>query len=132
MYFGLIKTAPTESGNLKTTNMKTTKKKGTIAMKHSTPKIKVVDFENLTGNELFLYSLKEAGKPSLVRDMVKTIKKLKLVSDTKKKLLAKFYASASILSREGVIKRTPINGHTYMYSLIGWKFSKQSKNKMAA
>jgi hypothetical protein len=110
--------------------MKTLKKSGTIAFNKSNQK--VVQLNSFTGNELFLYSLKEMGKPSLVRDMVKSIKKSKMVAMTKKKLLAKLYASASVLNRDGMIKRTPINGHTYMYSLVGWKFSKQPKVKLAA
>lgn len=102
--------------------MNTIKKTGTTKLvKTSVPTAKVVELKSLSADELFLYTLKEIGKPSLVRDMVKTIKKLKLVSATKKKLLAKFYASASHLNRDGMIKRIPINGSMYMYSLIGWK-----------
>ncbi len=111
--------------------MKTTKtkRKGTLAM----PKQKSVDLNNMTADELFLFSLKEMKKPSLVRDMVKTIKKSKLISTTKKKLLAKFYASASRLNKEGIVKRIPVNGSMYIYGLMNWKFNKNHKEyRMAA
>jgi hypothetical protein len=112
--------------------MKTVKKKSTLIVATATvqkaKKVVAVDLNTLTGDELFLHSLKEIGHPSLVRDMAKTIKQKKLVSLSRRKLLIKFYASASRLARLGAIKRMPINGTMYMYSLAGWKFAKKQSN----
>lgn len=110
--------------------MKKVKKTGTLkSRKTSITKSKSVDVKSLTSDELFLYTLKEMGKPSLVRDMVATLKQSKQVSTTKRKLLAKLYASASHLNRDGIIKRTPVNGSMYAYRLSGWK---KGKTKIAA
>ena len=96
-------------------------------------KTKDVDLNNLTADEIFLQTLKEIGAPSRVRDMVALLKKNKRVSIAKKKLLIKFYASASHLNRDGVVKRTPVNGSMYAYSLLGWKKNKtKAKLSVAA
>ena len=87
-------------------------------------KTKDVNFKGLTSDELFLRVLEQMGKPSLVRDMVTTIKKSKLVSTAKGKLLAKLYASASHLNRDGKIKRKPVNKSMFIYGLANWKFTK--------
>jgi hypothetical protein len=87
-------------------------------------KTKDVNFKGLTSDELFLRVLEQMGKPSLVRDMVTTIKKSKLLSTAKRKLLAKLYASASHLNRDGKIKRKAVNKSMFIYGLSGWKFGK--------
>ncbi len=110
--------------------MKTLKKRGTLkSVKTVVSKSKVVDLNTLTGDELFLYSLKTMGHPSLVRDMVKSLKKTKRVSLTKKQILTRFYASASRLNALGIVKRMPVNGSMYIYSLINWKFNKTQKER---
>lgn len=110
---------------------KTSKKES--SSKTSASKVKTVNLNDLTGNELFMYSLREIGQPALVRDMVKKIKGSKLVSISKKKLLAKLYASASQLNKSGLVKRIPVNGSMYMYSLLNWKLNKASiQNRLAA
>ena len=110
---------------------KTVKTKTPVSLvKEKTPKaVKAVDLKNLTGDELFLHTLKEMGEPSLVRDMVKAIRKTKQISISKKRLLAKFYASASHLNRDGIVKRIPVNGSMYSYSLLRWKAKKQKETK---
>lgn len=87
-------------------------------------KTKAVDLKSLTSDELFIHVLKQIGKPSLVRDMVIAIKKSKMLSTAKSKLLAKLYASASHLNRDGKIKRKPVNKSMFIYGLAGWKFTK--------
>lgn len=96
------------------------------------PTAKAINLKSLTGDELFLHTLTELGKPSLVRDMVANLKDNKRISTTRKKLLAKLYASASHLNRDGVIKRTPVNGSMYEYSLISWKTNKVNWKKSKA
>jgi hypothetical protein len=103
------------------------------SIKATLPKAKVVELKTLSIDELFLFTLKNMGKPSLVRDMVANVKKAKIVTITKKKLLTKFYACASHLNRDGMIKRMPVNGSVYMYSLLGWKqLNTKNRLKMAA
>jgi len=92
-------------------------------------KAKVVRLSNMTSDELFLHTLKEIGKPSIVRDMVTIIKKGKIITMAKRKLLTKFYASASHLNRDGIIKRTAVNNNMFEYRLKGWK---ANSHKLAA
>ena len=111
--------------------MKTSKsnKSQVKTAKTTISRTEVVDLKNMTSDELFLHILKQMGKPSLVRDMVTAIKEKKMLSIAKRKLLAKFYASASHLNRDGVVKRTPVNNSMYKYSLKDWK---GTSNKLAA
>lgn len=103
-----------------------TKKSEKIPKSETVLKPEAVNLKNMTSDALFLHILKQMGKPSLVRDMVKTIKDNKLLTIAKKKLLAKFYASASHLNRDGVIKRKAVNHSMYEYRLPGWKVKGQN------
>jgi hypothetical protein len=105
--------------------MKTSKSKTSPVKEAKTTisRTEVVDLKSMTSDELFLHILKQMGKPSLVRDMVKTIKDQKMLSIAKRKLLAKFYASASHLNRDGVVKRKAVTKSMYMYSLPKWKLA---------
>ena len=90
-------------------------------------KFQVVQLKSLSADEIFLSTLKEMGKPSLVREMAVKLKNGKVISLSKKKLMALLYASASHLNKDGAIKRTAENSSTYRYSLLEWKRKYQHK-----
>jgi len=95
---------------------KTKKSKGGLKRNAKAAKLRT-----LSANEIFLNTLREMGKPSLVRDMAAKLENGKLISKSKAKLMALLYASASHLNRDGVIKRTAVNDSMYKYSLLEWK-----------
>jgi hypothetical protein len=108
--------------------MKTKKTKSKKTLRRNP---KAANLRTMSANEIFLNTLREMGKPSLVRDMAVKLENGKLISKSKAKLMALLYASASHLNRDGVIKRTPVNDSMYKYSLPEWRKNGQ-KLKMAA
>lgn len=108
--------------------MKTRKTKSKGGLTRS---FKPAELRKLTADEIFLSTLKAMGRPSLVRDMATKLENGKLISKSKKKLMALLYASASHLNRDGFVKRTPVNKSMYKYSLLEWG-NKGGKVKMAA
>lgn len=125
------KTVPAPLTKAKTVKTKAEKVVTTPATLTKMKAVKTINLKNLTGDELFLHTLKEMGEPSLVRDMVKVIRKTKQIAISKKRLLARLYASASHLNRDGMVKRIPINGSMYSYSLLRWKAKKEKEKKVS-
>ena len=103
----------------------------TSALKAQARKAKAIDLNTLTADELFLHALKQIGKPAIVRDMVKELKKDESLKTEEAKLLIKLYASASLLNKVGFVKREPVNKSMFVYGMSGWKFGKAKETKVA-
>ncbi len=104
--------------------MKTKTRKAIIkiaARANRKPKVKVIELKKLPADQIFLKVLEDIGRPALVREMATKLQNGKLISKSKKKLMAMLYASASHLNRDKFVKRTPFNNSMNVYSLLSWK-----------
>lgn len=77
-----------------------------------------------TNNDFFLDSLRKIGRPATSWEISNVLKKanphFKKLSRNKKGFMQLVYSSASLLSKEGVIKRIPLGEGSYEYALHDW------------
>lgn len=77
-----------------------------------------------TNNDFFLDSLRKIGKPATSWEISNVLKKanahFKKLAKNKKGFMQLVYSSASLLSKEGVIKRIPLGEGSFEYALHDW------------
>lgn len=87
--------------------------------------------KKMSGEKLFLNTLKEIGKPAMTFEigdrLRKTNPEAKRFAKNKKDLMQMIYNSASSLAKAGVIERKAVGKRTFEYSLREWDGNKATK-----